>query len=149
MLIVFCVALWANRNPLNLHAIVLWTIASYVVFGVAGIILGNLYERIVEAPLMESYRNEARKRIDALKTGDSERLQIQWSTRDLQPGMKVVHQVNSPEGALLVRPGAVLTARLIRNLQDAGIETVTVEAQRSAVNEAASGESPDDQLIDL
>ena len=150
MVIVFGVALWAHHNPLNLHAIVVWTVGSFVVFGIAGILLGNLYERIVEAPLIESFRNEARDRINALKTGDTERLQVQWSSQDLQPGMKVVHQVNHPEsGALLLRPGAVLTARLIRNLQDGKIEKVTVEAQRSAVNEASRGESPDDQMIDL
>ncbi len=151
MVIVFLAALFRYHNPLNLHAIMIWTIGSYVFFALAGMVLANIYERIIEGPLIESYRDEARARIEALKSGEPEKLQMQIPVTDLQTGMKVIHQVNSPEGALLVRPGAVLTKRLIRNLQEAGIDSVTVEAQRSSSVQlmSSSGESEDDLMVDL
>jgi len=51
---------------------------------------------------------------------------------ELRAGMAVCQQVDSAEGALLVRPGAILTDRLILTLQENGIERVRVKAQRSS-----------------
>ncbi len=152
MALVFVASTIANCNPLNVHAIMLWTVGAYIVFSIAGLLLGVVYEKVVEEPLVESYRQEARARIEALRSGEPERLQMSVATSDLQPGMKVVNQVNSSEGALLVRPGAVLTTRLVSVLQESGIKQITVEAARGASSGGGGGGGGapvDDGYVDL
>ncbi|MFH1741823.1 MAG: hypothetical protein ABIH23_22695 [bacterium] len=100
-------------------------------FGGLGLALGMIYEKVVEDSLIESYRAEARERIETLKHGEPEMLEMEVPVPELKAGMAVLDQVNSSEGALLVRPGAILTSRLITTLQENGIEKVRVKAQRS------------------
>lgn len=100
-----------------------------MIFGALGFALGFLYERLIEEPLIESYRAEAADRM----TSHMESLEITLTVAELRPGMKVCDQVTSSEGATLVRPGTVLNGRLISVLSEEGIESVRVKAQRAPV----------------
>ncbi len=112
------------------------SVVALLVFGGLGFAIGSLYERLIEDPLIESYREEERGRIRALQQGEPETLEMEVPVSELKPGMSVCQQVNSAEGALLVRPGAVLTDRLIKTLRDNGIDKVVVKAQRSPQQES-------------
>ena len=104
---------------------------AMLVFGGLGLVMGIVYEKVVEDSLIESYRSEARERIEILKHGETEMLEMEVPVSELKSGMAVLDKVESSEGALLVRPGAILTSRLITTLQSEGIDKVRVKAQRS------------------
>ncbi len=113
------------------------SVIALMVFGGLGFALGVIYERLVQDPLIESYREEERGRIRALQQqGEPETLEMEIPVSELKAGMAVCQQVNSSSGALLVRSGAVLTDRLIKTLKDQGIDRVVVKAQRSAQQES-------------
>ena len=107
------------------------TSLGLLIFGGLGLGIATIYERLIEEPLLESYRQEARARVEALQNREPEMLELEVPVSELKAGMSVCEQVNSSEGALLVRPGAILTDRLIATLQQSGVETVRVKAQRS------------------
>ncbi|MBN2326990.1 MAG: hypothetical protein JXR73_07535 [Candidatus Omnitrophica bacterium] len=104
---------------------------SVFVFGVLGYLWGILYERITEAPLIESYRMEAVKKAEELKQKGKNRVAMAINVDELTPGMKCLEAVYSEEGAHLVRQGAVLTDRMISILKENNIQQITVEAIQS------------------
>ncbi|HOE10252.1 MAG TPA: hypothetical protein PLQ35_05590 [bacterium] len=128
---VVCVATIYGKG-IDFLALFVNSAVAVIVFGLLGLGTAVLYERLIEAPLINSYREEARQRIRNLQHGEPEMLEMEVPVSDLRAGMAVCQQVDSAEGALLVRPGAILTDRLILTLQENGIERVRVKAQRSS-----------------
>jgi len=112
------------------------SIIAIIAFGGLAYIWGVIYEKIVEAPLIDSYRAEAKQRIDELKNMGSQRMAMKVSASELTPNMKVIDPIYSKEGALLVRGGASLTERLIKILKDNNIQQVAVEAKRTIPSES-------------
>ncbi|MEW6234506.1 MAG: hypothetical protein AB1656_03900 [Candidatus Omnitrophota bacterium] len=112
------------------------SIIAIIAFGGLAYVCGILYEKIVEAPLIDSYRAEAKQRIDELKTMGSQRMAMRVGVSELTPNMKVIDPIYSKEGALLVRGGASLTERLIKIIKDNNIQQVSVEAKRTIPSES-------------
>lgn len=104
-------------------------------FGILGYIWGRIYGRIVETPLLRSYHEEKKLTSDSEPSPESEKIPLDVDITELTPGMKVLGSVYTPDGALLVREGAVLTERLIQTLMENGISTVRIEAQPAASDE--------------
>ncbi len=115
---------------------------SIIGFGLLGWGLGHIYQTTVQEALIESYRSEAQQRIDDLKNvGSSKRLVMKISVSELNPGMKVLDAIyNKTDGSLLVREGAILTARLIQTLRENNITSVKVEAHQNV------GEDDEDEF---
>ncbi len=109
---------------------------AVLVFGTSGYLLGNFYQWIVEEPLIESYREEAKQRIEELKNASPQRVVLELSVGELQPGLKSIETVNNKEGALMVRAGAVLNDRIIKLLRENNIEKIKVEGQKNISTEA-------------
>jgi len=114
------------ENGFDFYSVFVDSAAAMLIVGSLGYGIGIVYERVVEAPLVESYREEARTRALA----GSEPLAMDLPVSELKPGMRVCEQVKSSDGAILVRKRGVLTSSLISRLHEKGIESVQVEAQR-------------------
>ena len=127
--VVFVASIWGKG--FDFLTIFINSSIGLIVFGALGFAIGILYERLIEEPLVESYRIEAAERLGSLTQAN---LELDVAVSELQPGMKVCNQVISSEGATLVRPGTVLTDRLIAMLQEKGIDSVRVRAQRAYAN---------------
>ena len=128
-LVVTVASIWANSaNPYRLFVT---TALALVVFGILGFVAGIVYERLVTVPLVESYREEARRQRAVL---GPEPLEMDLPVSELKSGMIVCDQVKSSEGAMLVRAEAVLTDRLISQLREKGVGSVRVKAQRHPVS---------------
>jgi len=120
---------------MNFYLIFRNSIVSILAFGVIGFIVGKVYAGVVEKPLIESYRGEAKQRIEDLKSMGTQRLAMPISISELSPGMKVVNTVQNKDGALLVRAGAILTERLIQTLRENNVAGIKVEAQKQVPTE--------------
>jgi hypothetical protein len=115
-------------------------VLGLVFFGVLGFLWGRIYEKVVERPLIESYREEARMEIEKLKHAGSERVAMDLSVSELTSGMRVLDPVYSKDGALLVREGAVLSDRLIQTLRENNVASIKIEAQRQVRENVSMGE---------
>lgn len=112
------------------------SVVSMLVFGAIGYGLGLFYQWMVEDPLVESYREEARVRIEELKNSGPQRVVMEMTVGELQAGLKSVDTVHNKDGALLVRAGAVLNDRLIKLLRENNIDKIKVEGQKNISPEA-------------
>lgn len=110
---------------------------AILVFGFIGYLLGLLYNWLIEQPLLESYREEARQRVEALKNTGQQRVSMEIAVSELEPGMKAVETIHNQDGALLVRSGAVINNRMIKLLRENGIQKIKIEGQRSVSTEDA------------
>ena len=116
---------------LNFYLIFQNSLLAIIIFGIVGLLLGYVYEKSIEKSLIESYRVEAKQRIEELKSEGSQKLTMPMNISELSAGMKVVEAVQSQEGALLVRSGQVVNERIIQTLRENNIQQVMVEAQRN------------------
>lgn len=114
------------------------SILAIIGFGGIAYLIGLLYEKMVERPLIDSYREEAKKRIEELKSMGNQKMAMKINVSELSPGMRVIDPIYSKEGALLVRGGASLTDRMIKVLKDNNIQQIKVEAQRTLPSESES-----------
>ncbi len=129
--ITVCVATILGQG-MNFYAVFVNSIIALIAFGAIGFVLGFIYEKNVEQPLIESYREESRQRVEELRSQGPQKLSMPLNVSDLSPGMKVLEPVQNKDGALLVRPGQVVNPRIIQLLRDNNISQVKVEAQRNA-----------------
>ncbi len=111
------------------------SIIAILLFGILSYVLGMIYEKIIEEPLVDSYRKEAKERIEELKKSGNQRMAMKMNVSDAEPGYRVVEPIYSKEGALLVRGGATLNERLIKVLKENDVQQVKVEAQRTVQSE--------------
>ncbi|MGI6457017.1 MAG: hypothetical protein ACOX5R_15555 [bacterium] len=122
-------------HGMNFYLVFQNSIFAILVFGCLSYAWGILYEKIIEKPLVESYRDDARKRIEELRNAGGQRLAMSLSVSELTPGMKTVDPVHGPAGELIVRAGAILNDRMIQILRENNIASVKVEAQRQIPEE--------------
>ncbi len=139
--LVVCLATLAGQG-LNFYVVFQNSILAIILFGLMGVGLGYMYEKTVEKPLIESYREEARQRIEDLKTQGPQKLAMPINVSELSPGMKIIDAIQSKDGALLVRAGQVVNERIIQILRENNIQQVKVEAQRNIPTE---GENYDEE----
>lgn len=123
-------------HGLDMYLLFVHSTVSVLVFGAIGFGLGMFYQWMVEDPLIESYRDEARMRIEELKNTGPQRVMMEMSVNELQSGLKSVDTVHNKDGALLVRSGAVLNDRLIKLLRENGIDKIKVEGQKNISTES-------------
>lgn len=110
------------------------SVVSLLAFGFLGYLWGLYYERIAEPALVESYRMEAKQRMEELKGDPNKRFLLDVKVEELQPNMISVNAVYNKDGAMLVREGAKLTERMIQNLKEHNIPSIKVEAQHRQVD---------------
>lgn len=123
-------------HGLDLYLLFVHSVISTLLFGLVGYGLGIFYQWMVEEPLIESYREEAKIRIEELKNSGPQRVVMEMQVSDLQQGLKSVDTVHNKDGALLVRAGAVLNDRLIKLLRENNIGSIKVEGQKNISTEA-------------
>lgn len=115
----------------NLYLIFRNAIMAILLFGFLGYIWGIIYERVMQDPLIESYRLEAKERIDKLKTMGDQASTTSIPVDELVPGMIAAEEVYNQDGALLVGEGSVLTERSIQTLREHRIPSVSIAAKLS------------------
>lgn len=123
-------------HGLDMKLLFIHSVISMLFFGCIGYGLGMFYQWMVEDHLIESYREEARIRIEELKNSGPQRVVMEMPTAELQAGLKSVDTVHNKDGALLVRAGAVLNDRLIKLLRENNIDKIKVEGQKNISPEA-------------
>lgn len=105
------------------------SVLALIGFGFLGFLWGKYYEKIIEYPLIESYRRDAQERVDELKSSKGKRVLMDMDVNELKPGMISVNAVYNQDKAMLVREGARLTERMIQTLKDNGIKSIKIEGQ--------------------
>ncbi len=128
--IVVCMATLAGQG-MDFYLVFRNAIIAIIVFGLLGILLGYMYQKNIEHPLIESYRDEARQRIEDLKSQGPQKLAMPINVSELTPGMRMIDPIQNKDGALLVRANQVVNERIIQILRDNNIAQVKVEAQRN------------------
>ena len=126
---VVCASTVYSRG-LDSQAIFINAAVSIIVFGAVGFFMGWVYNRVMERPLIESYRVEAKQRIETLKRAGPQRVVMEIEVNDLQPGMRAVETIHNNEGAMLVKAGVSINNRMIKVLQENKVKKIKVEGQR-------------------